>query len=113
MAKILMGTTPEKDFEAVISDACSTLDQKGFELQEETVQWAPGGIKLGIERTFVHKTNPKKYPIMVFVNSENGVMVANAMNKTTFLAPLRVLLTNTEFLKTLLDEWISNFQNGQ
>jgi len=39
--------------------------------------------------------------------------VANAMNKTTFLAPLRVLLTNTEFLKTLLDEWISNFQNGQ
>jgi len=113
MAKILMGIAPEKDFEAVISDACSTLDQKGFELQSETVQWAPGGVKLGVERTFVHKANPRKYPIIVFVNSENGIMVANGGNKTTLLAPLKVLLTNTEFLQILLDEWISNFQNGQ
>lgn len=96
--------------DASINDACNVVVGHDFALQSEVRQFLPeDGSASSLERIYVAK-NGRKYPLIVVVNSDNGVSVLNQANRSVLLAPLLKLLTDTAMLSSLLDGVRSTFK---
>lgn len=95
---------------AGLEAVAAAIKEQDFVLQSEIRQFYPETEDaLSLERIFVAK-NPKKYPLIVVLNSDTGVSVLNAATRGVLLAPMPKLLTDTPTLSSVLDGVRSTFK---